>query len=45
MYSLVPTVYRMMGATFLSMSLITSNFYSLTVGLLFLDAKVQILLY
>lgn len=39
MYSLVPTVYRMVGATFLSMSLITSNFYSLIVGLLFLDAK------
>lgn len=39
MYSLVPTVYRMMGATFLSMSLITSNFYSLIVGLFFLDAK------
>ncbi|OAD07641.1 hypothetical protein MUCCIDRAFT_32738 [Mucor lusitanicus CBS 277.49] len=38
MYSLVPTVYRMVGATFLSMSLITSNFYSLVVGLLFLDA-------
>ncbi|GAN09761.1 solute carrier family 35 member F2 [Mucor ambiguus] len=38
MYSLVPTVYRMVGATFLSMSLITSNFYSLIVGLLFLDA-------
>lgn len=39
MYSLVPTVYRMMGATFLSMSLITSNFYSLIVGLFFLEAK------
>lgn len=39
MYSLVPTVYRMVGATFLSMSLITSNFYSLLVGLFFLDAK------
>jgi solute carrier family 35 protein F1/2 len=38
MYSLVPTVYRMVGATFLSMSLITSNFYSLIVGLFFLDA-------
>ncbi|KAI9364045.1 hypothetical protein BD770DRAFT_174010 [Pilaira anomala] len=38
MYSLVPTVYRMVGATFLSMSLITSNFYSLVVGLFFLDA-------
>lgn len=37
MYSLVPTVYRMAGATFLSMSLITSNFYSLIVGLFFLD--------
>ncbi|RCH97325.1 hypothetical protein CU098_011611, partial [Rhizopus stolonifer] len=39
MYSLVPTVYRMAGAAFLSMSLITSNFYSLIVGLLFLNAK------
>ncbi|OBZ83066.1 Solute carrier family 35 member F2 [Choanephora cucurbitarum] len=39
MYSLVPTVYRMAGAAFLSMNLITSNFYSLIVGLLFLNAK------
>ncbi|KAI8883739.1 DUF914-domain-containing protein [Backusella circina FSU 941] len=39
MYSLVPTVYRMAGATFLSISLITSNFYSLVVGIFFLDAK------
>ncbi|KAG1137311.1 hypothetical protein G6F37_010867 [Rhizopus arrhizus] len=39
MYSLVPIVYRMAGAAFLSMSLITSNFYSLLVGICFLDAK------
>ncbi|CEP15722.1 hypothetical protein [Parasitella parasitica] len=38
MYSLVPAVYRMASATFLSMSLITSNCYSLVVGLLFLEA-------
>ncbi|KAI8342413.1 hypothetical protein BC941DRAFT_412693 [Chlamydoabsidia padenii] len=39
MYSLVPLIYRMCGATFVSMSLMTSNFYSLLIGLLFLDAK------
>ncbi|KAG1471698.1 hypothetical protein G6F56_001970 [Rhizopus delemar] len=39
MYSLVPIVYRMAGATFLSMSMITSNFYSLLVGIFFLDSQ------
>ncbi|KAG2226751.1 hypothetical protein INT45_005716 [Circinella minor] len=39
MYSLGPTLYRMSNATFISMSLITSNFYSLLAGLIFLDAK------
>ena len=36
---MIPTLYRMVGATFVGMSLITSNFYSLIVGLFFLDAK------
>ncbi|CAO3593263.1 unnamed protein product [Absidia cylindrospora] len=39
MYSLIPMIYRLCGATFVSMSLMTSNFYSLLIGLLFLDAK------
>ncbi|ORE23461.1 DUF914-domain-containing protein [Rhizopus microsporus] len=39
MYSLVPTVYRMTSATFVNMNLITNNFYSLLVGLFFLNAK------
>ncbi|KAI9489838.1 solute carrier family 35 member SLC35F1/F2/F6 [Zychaea mexicana] len=39
MYSLGPTLYRISNATFISMSLITANFYSLLAGLLFLDAK------
>ncbi|KAL1933240.1 hypothetical protein VTP01DRAFT_7330 [Rhizomucor pusillus] len=39
MYSLGPTVYRLSNATFLSMSLITSNFYTLLIGLVFLDAE------
>ncbi|ORY92149.1 solute carrier family 35 member SLC35F1/F2/F6 [Syncephalastrum racemosum] len=39
MYSLGPWLYRMSSATFLSMNLVTSNFYSLLIGLLFLDAK------
>ncbi|KAI8142714.1 solute carrier family 35 member SLC35F1/F2/F6 [Fennellomyces sp. T-0311] len=39
MYSLGPTLYRISNATFISMSLMTSNFYSLLAGLLFLDAK------
>ncbi|KAI8979732.1 hypothetical protein BDF20DRAFT_527915 [Mycotypha africana] len=43
MYSLVPTMCRMAGATFLSMSLITSNFYSLIAGLVFLDAEMPTL--
>ncbi|KAI8985229.1 solute carrier family 35 member SLC35F1/F2/F6 [Pilobolus umbonatus] len=38
-YSLVPIIYRQAGATFLSMSMITSNFYSLFVGIFILDAK------
>ncbi|CEG66212.1 hypothetical protein RMATCC62417_02831 [Rhizopus microsporus] len=41
MYSLVPTVYRMTSATFVNMNLITNNFYSLLVGLFFLNAKVR----
>ncbi|KAG1049386.1 hypothetical protein G6F43_008286 [Rhizopus delemar] len=36
---LIMLMYRMAGAAFLSMSLITSNFYSLLVGICFLDAK------
>ena len=44
MYSLGPTLYRMSNATFISMSLITSNFYSLLAGLVFLDAKVIIII-
>ncbi|KAI8092649.1 uncharacterized protein BX664DRAFT_277039 [Halteromyces radiatus] len=39
MYSLIPMIYRLYGATFVSMSLMTSNFYSLLIGLLFLNAK------
>ncbi|KAI9278846.1 solute carrier family 35 member SLC35F1/F2/F6 [Phascolomyces articulosus] len=39
MYSLGPSLYRLSNATFISMSLITSNFYSLLAGLVFLDAK------
>ncbi|SAM02709.1 hypothetical protein [Absidia glauca] len=39
MYSLIPMIYRLCGATFVSMSLMTSNFYSLLIGLLFLEAK------
>ena len=41
MYSLGPTLYRMSNATFLSMSLMTSNFYSLLASLVFLDAQVM----
>jgi hypothetical protein len=41
MYSLVPTVYRMASATFVNMNLITNNFYSLLIGLFFLNAKVR----
>ncbi|CAO3618237.1 unnamed protein product [Cunninghamella blakesleeana] len=39
MYSLIPKLYRLGGATFVSMNLMTSNFYSLLMGLLFLNAK------
>ncbi|KAL0082297.1 hypothetical protein F4703DRAFT_1864555 [Phycomyces blakesleeanus] len=39
MYSLAPTLYRLSSATFMSMSLMTSNFYSLVAGLVFLGAK------
>ncbi|KAI9010514.1 solute carrier family 35 member SLC35F1/F2/F6 [Phycomyces nitens] len=39
MYSLAPTLYRLSSATFMTMSLMTSNFYSLVAGLVFLDAK------
>ncbi|CAO3611134.1 unnamed protein product [Cunninghamella echinulata] len=39
MYSLIPKLYRLAGATFVSMNLMTSNFYSLLMGLLFLNAK------
>ncbi|ORZ09521.1 hypothetical protein BCR42DRAFT_423573 [Absidia repens] len=39
MYSLIPTIYRLAGAIFVGMSLVTSNFYSLLIGLVFLDAK------
>ncbi|KAJ8662375.1 hypothetical protein O0I10_002069 [Lichtheimia ornata] len=39
MYSLGPTLYRMTNATFLSMSLMTSNFYSLLASLVFLEAQ------
>ncbi|KAI8062873.1 solute carrier family 35 member SLC35F1/F2/F6 [Gongronella butleri] len=37
MYSIMPRIYRLAGATFVSMSLMSSNFYSLLVGLIFLD--------
>ncbi|KAI9313659.1 hypothetical protein BX666DRAFT_1977191 [Dichotomocladium elegans] len=40
MYSLGPTLYRMTNATFLSMSLLTSNFYSLLASVLFLETKI-----
>lgn len=43
MYSLGPTVYRLSNATFLSMSLITSNFYTLLIGLVFLDAEASVI--
>ncbi|KAI8377454.1 solute carrier family 35 member SLC35F1/F2/F6 [Radiomyces spectabilis] len=39
MYSLVPTLYRWSGAIFMSMSLTTSNFYSLLIGLFFLESQ------
>ncbi|ORX58134.1 DUF914-domain-containing protein [Hesseltinella vesiculosa] len=43
LYSTMPVMYRMTGAAFVSISLMSSNFYSLLVGLVFLDAKMPAL--